>query len=227
MHHPHIEALCQFDTCTLSNAIEEFGLRLHNEGYTLPGLHCVTGATSTIAGFAATCQVKAADPTIMHGQYFERTDWWEAIQSMPAPRIAVIQDTDTGPIPGACVGEVHAAILKALGCQGVITDGAVRNLPSARQMGFRMFALHVAVSHGYLHVVRFGGEVEIFGLKIRSGDLLCADCHGVINIPLEILEELPAAAARVHARRRKVVDLCLSPDFTTAKLRAALEEGKS
>jgi regulator of RNase E activity RraA len=81
----------------------------------------------------------------------------------------------------------------------------VRNLPAVAAMGFPMFARSVAVSHAYLHMVDFGSEVEIFGLKIRSGDLLVADCHGVISIPLEIVDELPAVAARIHAERRRII----------------------
>ena len=221
----HIEALRQFDTCTIANAIEEFRVRLRNEGYTLPGLRCLTGAFPPIVGFAATCRVKAGNPPMTGGHYFHQTDWWDAIQALPAPRIAVIQDVDPEPSPGACIGEVHAAILQAFECDGAITNGAVRNLPAVAEMGFRMFARHVAVSHAYMHLVNWGGEVEIFGLKIRSGDLLCADCHGVINVPLEIAADLPKVAARIHAQKRRIIDLCLSPGFSTEKLRAAIQEG--
>jgi regulator of RNase E activity RraA len=91
-------------------------------------------------------------------------------------------------------------------------------------MGFPMFARSVAVSHAYLHMVDFGGEVEMFGLKIRSGDLLLADCHGVISIPLSIAAELPGVAARIHAERRNIVDLCLSPDFSTDRLHETMQD---
>jgi biotin carboxyl carrier protein len=35
----------QFDTCTIANAIEHFKVRLRNEGFTRPGLRCVTGVS--------------------------------------------------------------------------------------------------------------------------------------------------------------------------------------
>src|ERR1700737_3197900 len=115
-----IAALAQFDTCTIANAIEEFAIRLRNEGYTLPGLR---GFSRPVLGFAATCRVMAADPPVTGRAYLDRTDWWSAIEAVPAPRIAVIEDIDPHPSAGACVGEVHAAILKALRCEGVITNG--------------------------------------------------------------------------------------------------------
>ena len=218
-----IEALREFDTCTLANAIEEFKVRLRNEGYTRPGLRCMNGSFRPAAGYAATCRVKAADPPVTGGYYFHRTDWWDALQSLPAPRLAVIEDLDPPPAAGACVGEVHAAMLKAFGCTGAITNGAVRNLPAVAAMEFPLFAGSAAVSHAYMHMIDFGTEVEIFGLKIRPGDLLVADCHGVISIPPEIAAELPAAAARVHAGRRRIVDVCLAPGFSTGKLQKAIE----
>jgi len=218
-----LEALCRFDTCTLANAIEEFKVRLRNDGYTRPGLRPVNGSFPPVIGYAATCRVKSSDPPVTGGYYFDRTDWWSAIESLPAPRIAVIQDVDPEPGTGACVGEVHAAMLKAFKCVAAITNGAVRNLPAVAAMGFPMFATSGVVSHAYMHMIDFGHEVEIFGLKIRPGDLLLADCHGVISIPPEIVADLPAVAARVRAERRRIVDVCLAPDFSTAKLQQAIE----
>jgi len=51
------------------------------------------------------------------------------------------------------VGEVHAAILKAFHCVGVITDGSVRDIPAVAAMGFPMFARSASVSHAYTHIV--------------------------------------------------------------------------
>jgi 4-hydroxy-4-methyl-2-oxoglutarate aldolase len=69
-----------------------------------------------------------------------------------------------------------------------------------------------------MHMVDYGKPVEIFGLKVQTGDLLYADCHGVISIPLQIAAELPEAAARIQAKEQKIVELCLSPDFSTETL---------
>lgn len=221
-----ISALRAFDTCTVANAIEEFRLRLRNEGFTLPGLRCLTGPCATVLGFAMTCRIRAADPPLAGSLYLDRTDWWAAVQAAPAPRVAVIEDLDPSPSTGACVGEVHSAILRALGCEAVITNGAVRDLPAVTRMGFHLFAPSIAVSHAYRHMVDFGTEVEILGLKIRSSDLLLADCHGVLSVPVEIAGELPAVAATIRARERRIVDACLSPDFSIDKLRQVIEDDR-
>ncbi len=220
---PLLEQIRDFDTCTIANAIEQFNVRLRNEGYTRPGLQCVTGGQPRMLGYAATARLRSSDPPMTGKAYLERTDWWNTIEQLPAPRIAVIQDLDTAAGPASCVGEVHAAILKALGCVGVITNGAVRDVPGVQRLGaFDLFAGAVAVSHSYSHLVDFGAPVEIFGLRIAPGDLLYADCHGVIAIPPEIAAELPAAAAKIRAHERQIVEICESPDFSQDRLLKAI-----
>jgi 4-hydroxy-4-methyl-2-oxoglutarate aldolase len=213
-----LEAIQQFDTCTIANAIEKFGVRLRNEGFTRPGLRCVTRGRSRLLGFAATSKVRSADPPMSGKAYFDRTDWWTNIERLPRPRIAVIQDTDSEPGIGSCMGEVHAAILKAFHCGGVITNGAVRDLPAVSKLDFPMFAPLVTVSHSYLHILDFGEPVKIFGLKVRAGDLIYADCHGAVSIPLEVAAELPEAAARIQDKEKRIVQVCLSADFSVQKL---------
>ena len=220
-----LEAIREFDTCTLANAIEQFGVRMRNQGYTRPGLRCFTSRFPKVLGFAAPCRVRVADPPIVGGAFFERVDWWSAIQQVPQPRVAVIQDLD--PVPaGSSIGEVHSAILQAFGCCGAITNGAVRDIPTVARMGFEMFACHAAVSHSYAHVVDFGTEIEILGLKICPGDLLFADCHGVLSIPDGIAAELPAVAAEVRRRRQRIVDLCRSPEFSVEKLQQTIQQNQ-
>jgi 4-hydroxy-4-methyl-2-oxoglutarate aldolase len=217
-----LEAIRQFDTCTIANAIEHFKVRLRNEGFTRPGLHCVTRGDPRLLGYAATCKIRSSNPPMTGAQYLDRTDWWADIDRLPRPRIAVIQDVDPAPGSGACLGEVHAAILKAFHCNGIITNGAVRDVPAVGRLDFAMFAPFVTVSHAYMHVVNYGEPVEIFGLKVRSGDLLYGDCHGVVSIPIEIAGELPEAAAQIRSKEERIVQLCLSPDFSTEKLLNAI-----
>jgi len=216
------EAIRQFDTCTIANAIERFRVRLRNEGFTRPGLQCVTGGAPRLLGYAATCRVRSADPPMSGNAYVDRTDWWGTIGLLPAPRIAVFQDLDGAAGTASAIGEVHAAILKAFQCEGVITNGSVRDIPAVARMEFPMFASAVSVSHSYMHIVDFGAPVEIFGLKVRSGDLLYADIHGVVSIPLEIAARIPETASEIRAKEREIIDLCQSPEFSMEKLLKAV-----
>ncbi len=129
----------------------------------------------------------------------------------------MIEDLEREPV-GSVAGEVHVAILKAFHCEAVVTNGAVRDLPRVNRMRVPMFGRYAAVSHAYTHLLDRGTSVEIFGLRIHSGDLILADCHGAVLIPLEIAAELPRIASEIQARDRRIVDLCLSPGFSPKRL---------
>ncbi|HMD30679.1 MAG TPA: RraA family protein, partial [Candidatus Acidoferrales bacterium] len=112
-------------------------------------------------------------------------------------------------------------ILRALGCAGLVTNGAVRDLHEVRAIPFPMFAGNVSVSHAYAHVSGFGETVEVGGLEIRPDDLLLADLHGVVSIPLEIAARVPRVARQIGQRRRCLVDLCRRKDFLPEMLNEA------
>ena len=218
------DAILRFDTCAISNAIEYFGVRLRNEGFTCPGLSCMTGADERILGYAATFRVRSTDPPVIGGRFAERTEWWNTIESLPRPRIAVFEDINGETGGGACTGEVNVAILKAFGCKGLITDGMVRNLPGLKKLGLPVFAKSLSVSNSYLHIIDFGTPVEIMGLEVHPGDLIYADCHGVLNIPIGIAAELPAVAERILREDKAIIEVCQSPDFSPANLLTALSK---
>lgn len=198
---------------------------MRNEGYTRPGLHCMFPELPPMLGYAATSHIKCSNPPpVGSNYYFDRTDWWNLMSELPAPHVAVIQDVDENRGIGASVGEVHASILKALDCVGVVTDGSVRDLPAVHAMRFPLFARSVSASHAYVHMLDFGQPVEICGLKINSGDLLFGDCHGIVSIPSEIAGQVAAVAEKLSRNEQRVIDLCRSAEFSVEKLRDAISE---
>jgi regulator of RNase E activity RraA len=218
------QAIRKLDTCVVSNAIETFSVRLRNEGFAGPGILCMFPELGPMLGNAVTAQIRSSGPPVEGHAYLDRTDWWNAILSVPPPRVVVIEDIDRMPGRGGFIGEVHANILMALECVGAVTNGAVRDLPAVSGMGFPLFARNAAVSHSYVHIVSVGGAVEIAGLKVWPGDLIHADCHGVLSIPREIAPEIPAVAERIRDHERKIIGLCRAPNFSIDKLRAVVRE---
>ena len=221
-----LEALRQLDASTLANAIETFRERLRNEGFMDGSVRCLLPRLPPMLGYAATIRIRGSAPPTTNGIYQDRTDWWDYILSLPAPRVVAVQDVATRPGLGSLVGAVHMNILQALYCTGVVTNGSVRDIPAAESAGFHLFAGNVAVSHAYVHVVEMGQPVEIAGLKIKSGDLLHGDLHGVQSIPLEYAAQIPSVAAELNAREQAIIALCRSPGFSLDKLRAALAGAK-
>lgn len=220
-----LEQFRRLSTCVVASAIESFHVRLPNTGFANSSIRCIFEDQPPVAGYAVTARIRSSNPPMAgstHYDYYDRIEWWNHILTIPPPRIVVIEDVDNPPGLGAFVGEVHANILLALGCIALVTNGAVRDLPDVRLTEFQMFAGNVSVSHAYAHVFDFGGAVEIGGLKIRPGDLIHGDCHGVQTVPLEIADRVPAAAREVRQRRQQLIGLRRSADFTLDKLRQAI-----
>jgi 4-hydroxy-4-methyl-2-oxoglutarate aldolase len=221
-----IQSLARLDSCTVANAIETFDVRLRNTGFTDASVRCIFGELPPMVGYAATARVRTSEPPMEGSNYFDRTDWWNHILTIPAPRIVVVEDTDAHPGLGSFIGELHANILLALGCVGVVTNGAVRDLRAVRAAGFQLFAGNVSVSHSYAHIFDFGRPVQVGRMKVTPGDLLHGDLHGAQTIPLEIADRIADVAHEMNERERHLIALCHSKDFTIEEIRETLKHAK-
>jgi len=97
---------------------------------------------------------------------------------------------------GAYSGEVNANIHKALGCVGTILDGAIRDVDEMNNAGFKALARRMCVGHAHSWPVRWNCEIEVFGRKIKPGQLIHADKHGFLAIPDEDAPRVPRQARR-------------------------------
>jgi 4-hydroxy-4-methyl-2-oxoglutarate aldolase len=215
-----LEQLRLLDSCSVANAIETFDVRLRNRGFTDSSIRCVFDDLPPMVGYAATARVRTSEPPMEGHSFYYRLDWLDHVLSIPAPRILILEDMDRHPGLGSFIGDVHANILRAIGCVGVVTNGAVRNLPEARKMQFQMYAGNRSVSHAYAHIFEFGKPVEVGRMEVQPGDLIHGDLHGVQTVPLEIADRIPAVAQEMSAQEKHIVDLCRSTEFTVEKVRA-------
>ena len=218
MSEEHLDALRQFDTCMIANAIESFHVRLRNTGFADGSVQCMFPDSPPMVGYAATARLRSGEPPIIGGTFHDRADFWNSILEVPAPRVLVLEDMDNPPGRGAFIGDMHAAILKALGCVGYLTNGAVRELPSVRSMGIQLFAGNVAVSHAYAHIFEIGAVIKLGGMEVRPGDLLHGDRHGVLTVPAPVAAKIPDVARGLQQTEQKIIDFCRSRDFSVAKL---------
>jgi regulator of RNase E activity RraA len=221
-----LERLSRLDSCTVANAVESFGVRLRNTGFTNSSVHSIFPDFPPTIGYAATARIRTSAPPMEGHNYYDRTDWWNHILSIPSPRVVALEDVDATPGSGSLVGEIHANILHALGCVAVVTNGAVRDLQAARALRFQMFAGNISVSHAYAHVFEFGGAVTVGGMKVLPGDLLHGDVHGVLKVPLEIADKVADVSAEIIRKEKQIIALCQSSDFTLDKLREAVKDWK-
>ena len=212
------DQLRRLDTCSVSNAIERFNIRLRNEGFASGPVRARFPQFPPMLGYAATARVRTSSTPVKGRCYFDRMDFWEFVESVPRPAVMILQDVDPNPGLGALVGELHATIAQALGCAGCVTNGAVRDLEAVEALGFPLFSRRVSVSHAYAHIVEFGSAVDIAGLTIQPGDLVHGDRNGLQTIPLGIAEEVPGMAHHIAAEEDELTQFCRSADFSLSEL---------
>jgi 4-hydroxy-4-methyl-2-oxoglutarate aldolase len=215
-----LEALRQFSSPTISNAVEMFDVRPRNEGFLLPEIRCLLPNLGRMAGYAFTAKI-SADLPASGTRKMLRPEYWEATQSVPAPRIAVIQDLDNPPGMGSFWGEVNSSIHGALGFIGTVTNGSARDLDEMESLGFFAFAGTPSVSHAYVHLVDCGGPVRVGGAVVRPGDLLHGDRHGVVIVPAGVAGQIADAAREVEEAERELISYCRAPEFSLNGLKAA------
>lgn len=214
-----LKDLARLDACTVANAIETFGVRLRNSGFADSTVRCQFEELPPLAGYAATLRIRTSEPPMEGDSYYYKLDWLDHLMAIPAPRVLVVEDLDPHPGVGSFIGEVHANILAALGCVGVVTNGAVRDIPGARALKFQMFARAISPSHAFAHVFDYGNIVHVGGLQVKPGDLLHGDQHGVQTVPLEIAAKVSAVAQRMKAEEAALIEFCRSNAFSLDKLR--------
>jgi len=218
-----IAALARWDTPTICNALEIVVPQRRGTGFTAQHLHCLDPSLPPMVGYARTVTYRSVAPSTLDAaaQREARLRYYEYVASAPGPTIAVVQDLDPEPGFGALWGEVNTAVHKGLGCLGAVTNGSMRDLPDCAP-GFQLLAGKVGPSHAYGHVVDFGGQVNVFGMSVRHGDLVHADRHGAVVVPAEAVEGIPAAVDLLVRREAVILEAARSPGFDLEALRRAI-----
>jgi len=211
------DRLRTYNTPTICNAIEVFNVRPRHEGFMRPEIRCIFPGLGVMVGYAVTLKIHAATPAAP-GAAIPFSRHWQEVLKTAAPRVVVVEDLDDPPGLGSFWGEVNGNIHRALGCVGVVTNGCVRDLDEVEPLGFHFFAQHVAVSHGYVHIVEVGTPVRVGGLTVRPGDLLHGDRHGVTSIPIDLAAKIPEGVKVVDTMERQIIKYCQSPEFSVEGL---------
>lgn len=189
-----LHKLKRWNSPTLANAIEQISaadpIAIVNQDETrdfMPEM-------GPMIGYAVTVRISGTDPRPKTEQPKNFALYREYVASIPGPKIVVIQDMDRPRCVGSFWGEVGANNCRALGCVGTITDGAIRDVDEMKDAGFKAIARRLAVSHAHCWPLSWGHEVEVFGTKVKPGQLIHADKHGFILIPDDAQDRLVHAA---------------------------------
>ncbi len=216
-----IAELTSIDTPTVCNALELVVPERRGYGFTTRPLVCTRPELGPIVGIARTATIRAAHPSDSDTEQADVRDAYYAyIDGGAKPSVVVIQDLDDERGYGSFWGEVNSNIHKGLGCEAVITNGSVRDLPDIAQ-GFQMLADRVGPSHAFVHVVDFSRPVTVAGMRVSDGDVIHADQHGAVVIPRGVCGEIKQAADLIGRRERVVITAAQQPGFGIEALRRA------
>jgi len=217
-----VDYLKGVDTPTLSNAIETLRLRPQNAGFAPLQTSCLFPEFGRMVGYAVTAQVETMSATTADRKTF--LSLYEAVMHSPKPAVVTFQEIGPQPDYAAHCGEVMATIFQRLGAIGLVSDCAVRDIPEVRALRFHYFARGAVASHAYFHIVRVGVPIQVNGLVVHPNDLLHGDENGLIVVPKEGLEKLPAAVEAVRARERALMEFVRGVEFNFDGLRQRILE---
>jgi len=193
--HSELLQLRRWNTPTIYNGWEQITKRdAALEGFNIEETHDFMPQMGTMIGYAVTLVVEPSNAVHRSANPGATNEYLEYVAAQPGPKILVLQDLDKPTTVGAACGEVFSNIHVALGCVGIIADGAIRDVDEMTAAGFKALARRLCVGHACAHAVRWNCEVEVFGCKVSPGQLIHADRHGFLAIPPEDEEHLLEAA---------------------------------
>lgn len=221
-----LDALRQLDTPTVCNALEVVAPERRAHGYTTQPFFAPRPELAPIVGWARTATIRSSTPPDAEPSELTRlrVAYYEHIGAGPQPSITVIEDVDPHPGHGAWWGEVNTSVHQGLGSLGVITNGSIRDLPDSAE-GFQLLAGMPCPSHAWVRVDGFGDPVTVHGMRVETGDLVHADQHGAVVVPVDVAAEIPAAAAAIAERERVLISASRKPGFSAGDIAAILGAG--
>ena len=192
-------------TGTVSDVMDELGIVGVVPACALPPVNTgtrVVGRALTLRNIQRTAQIhKAAlDKSNTQGET-------EAHNLAEPGDVLVIE----GVMGCSNMGGQSATIAKRQGFAGAVVDGTVRDPEQYRGMGWPVWCRGFTPITGKyrMHTVEVNGKVQICGIQVSPGDLVCADEAGVAFVPREQAAEVLEAARKIDAadtRRKKDID---------------------
>ena len=217
-----IKSLTQFDTPTISNAIEVAQGRRGYSRFSRGTPVSAMNGVKAMCGYARTAKIAGVNPPTESPEIIKarRLDYFKYMAAGEGPSLCVIQDEDAPNCVSAWWGEVHTAVHKGLGISGALTNGVMRDLDD-HEPGFPVVAGSIGPSHMFVHVTEIDTPVTIFDMTIEPGELVHADQHGAIVIPEDILPKLGDAIKILLTNEQIIIGPARESGFDIDKLMEA------
>jgi regulator of RNase E activity RraA len=192
-------------TGTVSDAMDELGIVGVVPAYVLPPVTTgvrIVGPALTVRNIQRTAQIHRAalDKTNTQGES-------EAHNLAEAGDVLVIE----GVTGCSNMGGQSATVARRQGFIGAVVDGTVRDPQQYREMGWLVWCRGFTPITGKwrMQTVEVNGTVQVAGIQVHPGDLVCADEAGIAFVPRSRAAEILEAARKIDAgdtRRKGDID---------------------
>lgn len=193
-----IEKIERLSTSLLADAMDSFGVMKCDIRPISPGMRVI--------GTAITVKVRPGDNLFLH----------KAIYLAGKGYVLVLDSSEHK--ASAVWGEMMARGAIAMGLEGVVLDGSVRDLAVLRDLGLPIFA-NGTIPNG---MSRNGpglinSDISCGGVSVSPGDLVFGDDDGVVIVPSNILETVISLAEKKQEqeliRIKEIEQGILEPDW--------------
>lgn len=206
-----LEELKNFDTPSITNVVATYPdsplcLGLYNpwseNWYTDQRIRCMYPQLGRRVGYAVTAVYSLPDPNFNRLSFLDVLD---ALEASPQPTVLVIQQKFPRRLQGkvGLAGGNMVSAMRALGCQGLISNGPSRDLDEVREMDFQYMLSGVTAGHGAMAVQAVNVPVSVGGMDVAPGELIHMDENGACKFPADKLE---AVVTNVQALRDEEAD---------------------
>lgn len=189
------ERLAKLATCNISDALDKLTI----SGAAL-GIHPMY-VTKKVIGRAVTVKMTAAGLTKSKHHLAI-----EAIDEACAGDVIVIDNGGRRDV--SCWGEILGNAARIKGIEGVIIDGAARDIDDNEAIGFPVYARAAVprTARGRIMQESYNCLIQLSGVQVRPGDIVMGDKSGVVVIPQERFEEVLVLAEQICEKEIAMVD---------------------
>src|SRR6059058_1879179 len=132
-------------------------------------------------------------------------DWAKPVEAIDRAKPGDVIVIDVGGGPTAVWGELASNSCLVKGVEGVVIDGAVRDLDTILELNFPCFSRHVAPHAGEPKGLgEIGSEIECGGQKVLAGDWIVGDESGILVVPQDQAVEMANRAVDVLERENRI-----------------------
>lgn len=191
--------LQKYDTPTVTNAVGSYPndkkcLAIYNawkgRWYTDQTLKCMYPELGRRVGHVVTAVYGPVDHDAK--SKYSLYDVLKAIEASPKPVILAIKQDFPDDMKGidGLAGGMMMSSFKALGVEGVLSDGPSRDLDEVREFGIQYMLTGVTPGHGDMEIKAINVPVSICGMDLMPGDIVHMDENGACKFPFDRLDEV-------------------------------------